>query len=193
MNAFHLRLHAPLPPFTPGLVVFSWGKQPCFPSFLGATKEETAMKDLNTVHLIGRLGQDPEVHYSDTGTARTTFSIATNRCWTDADGEVQTETEWTRCTTWGTLAEIGAQYVHKGSRVYVAGRLHTSRWMDRQVGEQDPSEAQPAQSSPVPVPDPGAQQPIRRPPQPVHLRTTSATDTTSGTQQQPSKRRSHER
>ena len=51
------------------------------------------MKDLNAVQLIGRLGQDPEVHYSDTGTARTTFSIATHRTWTDADGRAQIETE----------------------------------------------------------------------------------------------------
>src|SRR5215218_10753004 len=94
------------------------------------------MKDLNAVQLIGRLGQDPEVQYSDRGTARTTFSVATNRSWTDSDGQVQTETEWTRCITWGTLAEIAAQYLHKGSRVYVQGRLHTSRWEDAQTGEQ---------------------------------------------------------
>ncbi len=89
------------------------------------------MKDLNSVQLIGRLGQDPDVQYNDRGTARTTFSVATNRTWTDADGQAQTETEWTRCTTWGKLAEIAAQHAHKGSRVYVAGRLHTSHWEDR--------------------------------------------------------------
>src|SRR3712207_6255964 len=93
------------------------------------------MKDLNSVQLIGRLGQDPNVQYTDTGTARTTFSVATNRTWTDADGQAQTETEWTRCATWGKLAEIAAQYDHKGSRVYVAGQLHTSRWEDAQTGE----------------------------------------------------------
>ncbi len=57
------------------------------------------------------------------------------RHWTDADGQAQTETEWTRCATWGKLAEIAAQGAHKGSRVYVAGRLHTSRWEDAQTGE----------------------------------------------------------
>src|SRR5215216_4754525 len=95
-----------------------------------------AMKDLNAVHLIGRLGQDPEVHSTDTGTARTTFSVATNRSWTDAEGQVQTETEWTRCAAWGKVAEIAAQFLHKGSRVYLAGRLHTSRWEEAQTGEQ---------------------------------------------------------
>src|SRR5919199_590809 len=93
------------------------------------------MKDLNSVQLIGRLGQDPDVQYTDTGIAHTTFSVATNRTWTDADGQAQTETEWTRCTTWGKLAEIAAQYAHKGSHVYVAGRLHTSHWEDAQTGE----------------------------------------------------------
>ncbi len=57
------------------------------------------MKDLNAVQLIGRLGQDPEVQYNDKGTARTMFRVATNRSWTDADGQAQTETEWTRCAS----------------------------------------------------------------------------------------------
>ena len=94
------------------------------------------MKDLNCVQFIGRLGRDPEVHYTDTGPARTTFSVATNRRWTNQDGQAQTETEWTRCITWSTLAEIAAQYLSKGSRVYVAGRLHTARWEDAQTGAQ---------------------------------------------------------
>lgn len=85
------------------------------------------MKDLNRVELIGHLGADPTVLYTDVGTARTTFSVATSRRWTDADGHAQTETEWTRCTTWGKLAEIAAQSLSKGSRVYVQGRLHASR------------------------------------------------------------------
>ena len=166
------------------------------------------MKDLNSVQLIGRLGQDPDVQYTDRGTARTTFSVATNRSWTDADGQAQTATEWTRCATWGKLAEIVAQYAHKGSRVYVAGRLHTSRWEDPQTDdqrtsveivvddlilldrptlaapedEQDAREPQP--SAPEPSPRPSTQQPIRRPPQPVQLRDSSA---------QPSKRRHNDR
>ncbi len=167
------------------------------------------MKDLNSVQLIGRLGQDPNVQYSDTGTARTTFSVATHRIWTDADGQAQTETEWTRCATWGKLAEIAVQYARRGSRVYVAGRLHTSQWKDAQTGEarssveivvddlilldrptptatpedeQDAGEPQP--SAPASGPRPNAQQPIRRPPQPVQLRDSSA---------QPSKRRRNDR
>ncbi len=147
------------------------------------------MKDLNSVQLIGRLRQDPDVQYSDKGTARTTFSVAPHRTRTDANGQAQTETEWTRCATWGKLAEIAAQYAHKGSRVYVAGRLHTARWEDAQTGEQrssveivvddlilldrptptaTPEEEQdagePQPTTPASGPHPSAQQPIRRPP-----------------------------
>ena len=93
------------------------------------------MHDLNRVQLIGHLGHDPEVKYTTTGTARTTFSVATRARWKDAAGQVQEATEWSRCVAWGTLAEVCAQYVNKGSRVYVAGRLHTLRWEDAQTGE----------------------------------------------------------
>ena len=93
------------------------------------------MNDLNRVQRIGHLGQDPEVKYTERGVARTTFSVATSQRWKDADGQVQEATEWTRCIAWGTLAEVCAQYVNKGARVYVAGRLHTLRWEDAETGE----------------------------------------------------------
>ena len=73
------------------------------------------MHDLHRVQRIGHLGLDPEVTYTATGTARTTFSVATSARWKDADGRVQEATEWTRCVAWGTLAEVCAQYVHKGA------------------------------------------------------------------------------
>ena len=76
------------------------------------------MKDLNRVQLIGYLGHDPEVTYTATGTARTTFSVATSAYWKAADGQVQEVVEWTRCVAWGTLAEGCAQYVTKGSHIY---------------------------------------------------------------------------
>ena len=93
------------------------------------------MKDLNRVQLIGHLGHDPEVKYTEQGTARTTFSVATRTRWKDADGQAQESTEWTHCVAWGALAEVCAQYVTKGSHVYVAGRLHTLRWQDAETGE----------------------------------------------------------
>ena len=93
------------------------------------------MHDLNRVQRIGHLGQDPRVTYTATGTARTTFNVATSYRWKDADGQVQEATEWSRCVARDTLAETCAQYVTKGSRVYVAGRLHTLRWEDAETGE----------------------------------------------------------
>ena len=93
------------------------------------------MNDLNRVQLIGHLGQDPEVKYTEQGTARTTFSVATSYRWKDADGQLHEVTEWSRCVAWGMLAEVCAQSVAKGSRVYVAGRLHTLRWQDAETGE----------------------------------------------------------
>ena len=92
------------------------------------------MQDLNRVQLIGHLGHDPETKYTATGTARTTFSVATSARWKDADGQVQEVIEWTPCIAWGTLAEFCAQYLNKASRVYVAGRLHTLRWEDAATG-----------------------------------------------------------
>ena len=75
------------------------------------------MSNLNRVQLIGHLGQYPAVTYTATGTARTTFSVATSQRGKDADGQVQEATEWTRCVVWGTLAEICAQHVTKGSHI----------------------------------------------------------------------------
>jgi single-strand DNA-binding protein len=75
------------------------------------------MKDLNRVQLIGHLGHDPAVTYTEHGPARTTFSVATSARWKDADGQAQETTEWTRCIAWGTWAEVCAQEVTKGSHV----------------------------------------------------------------------------
>ena len=87
------------------------------------------MRDLNKVQLIGHLGHDPEVRYLDNGTALTTFNVATHHSYATGE-ERQTETEWHRVTAWGKLGEISAQYLHKGTRVYVEGRLRTHRWED---------------------------------------------------------------
>jgi single-strand DNA-binding protein len=92
-------------------------------------------KDLNTVQLIGRLAGDPETTYTEQGTARTTFTVATGRQWQDAGGQVQGETQWTRCVAWGKLGEIVAQYLNKGARTYVEGHLRTRTWEDAETGE----------------------------------------------------------
>jgi single-strand DNA-binding protein len=93
------------------------------------------MKGLNKVQLIGNVGGEPESKYTDHGTARTTFSVAVNRQWTDAEGQHQQETEWIPVITWGKLAEVAGEYITKGKRVYIEGRLHTHSWTAEETGE----------------------------------------------------------
>jgi single-strand DNA-binding protein len=87
-------------------------------------------KDLNKVMLIGRLGQDPEIRYTQSGIAVTTFSVATNFRWKDQEGNWQDRTEWHNLKAWRGLAETCSTYLKKGSRVYIEGRLETSSWED---------------------------------------------------------------
>lgn len=90
------------------------------------------MSSLNKVMLIGRLGQDPEVRYTQSNTAVATLSLATSERYKDGNGEQQERTEWHRVVAWGRLAEICQQYLHKGSLIYVEGPLQTRSWEDNQ-------------------------------------------------------------
>jgi single-strand DNA-binding protein len=92
-------------------------------------------KDLNKVQLIGRLGADPETRYTPQGSAITKLRIATSRGWRTAEGEDRDETEWTNVVAWNKLAEICAQYLRKGARVYIEGRLQTRSWDDQESGQ----------------------------------------------------------
>ena len=85
-------------------------------------------RGLNKVMLIGRLGRDPEMRYTPSGRAVTTFSVATSRSWNTTSGERRTETEWFRVVAWGNLAEICHQLLRKGQQVYIEGRLKNHRW-----------------------------------------------------------------
>ncbi len=87
-------------------------------------------KDLNKVLLIGRLGQDPELKYTQSGIAVAKFSLATSQQWKDQDGNTQDRTEWHNVVAWRRLAEICAEYLKKGSKVYLEGGLSTSSWED---------------------------------------------------------------
>jgi len=93
------------------------------------------MRGLNTVELIGRVGNDPDVHATNDGTIRSRFNIAINRAWNDQDGQRQQATEWVPCVAWGKVGEIVGEYVTKGRLLYVEGRLHTSAWPDETTGE----------------------------------------------------------
>ncbi len=82
--------------------------------------------------LIGRLGQDPEVRYTQSNTAVATLNMATSERYKDGNGEIQEKTEWHRVVAWGRLAEICQQYLHKGSLIYIEGPLQTRQWEDNQ-------------------------------------------------------------
>ena len=87
---------------------------------------------LNKVMLIGRLGQDPELRYAQTGMPVCKFSIATDESYTDREGQKQDRTEWHRVVTFQKQAENCSNFLHKGSLVFVEGSLSTSKWTDQQ-------------------------------------------------------------
>ncbi len=86
---------------------------------------------INKVILVGNLGSDPELRYTQSGTAVATLSVATNRRWKDRDGNPQEETEWHRVIVWAQSAEFCSNYLSKGMKVYVEGRLQTRKWQDQ--------------------------------------------------------------
>ena len=88
-------------------------------------------RGLNKVMIIGRLGRNPEMRYTPSGRAVTSFSVATSRSWVNAEGERREETEWFNVVAWGSLAEICKQYLTKDQQVYVEGRLQTRGWEDQ--------------------------------------------------------------
>src|SRR5436190_12558354 len=92
-------------------------------------------KSVNKVILVGNLGKDPEIKYTPSGVPVAKFSLATNEKYKDKSGEWQERTEWHSVIAWQHLAEIVGEYVKKGSKVYIEGRLQTSSWEDKQSGE----------------------------------------------------------
>lgn len=90
------------------------------------------MASVNKVILVGNLGRDPETRYMPSGEAVCTFSVATSETWKDkATGERKEATEWHRVVFFGRQAEIAAQYLRKGSSVYIEGSLRTRKWTDQ--------------------------------------------------------------
>ncbi|MCZ8116257.1 MAG: single-stranded DNA-binding protein [Lysobacteraceae bacterium] len=88
-------------------------------------------RGINKVILVGNLGNDPEVRYSQSGSALTTISVATSESWKDKDGNMQERTEWHRVKFFGRLAEIAGEYLKKGRQVYIEGRLRTEKYTDK--------------------------------------------------------------
>ena len=90
-------------------------------------------RGVNKAIILGSLGQDPEIRYTASGAAVANISIATNEQWKDKEsGEMQERTEWHRVVFLGRLAEIVGEYLHKGSQVYIEGRIQTRKWQDKE-------------------------------------------------------------
>ncbi len=84
--------------------------------------------DLNRATILGRLTRDPELRSTTSGKTVATLSVATNRVWSDQSGQKQEQSEFHNCVLWGKLADIAGQYLSKGRRVYVEGRIQTRDW-----------------------------------------------------------------
>jgi single-strand DNA-binding protein len=91
------------------------------------------MRGVNKAIIVGNLGKDPEVRYMPSGSAVCNFSVATTESWKDKQtGEQQERTEWHRISMFGRLAEIAAEYLRKGSQVYLEGKIQTRKWQDKE-------------------------------------------------------------
>lgn len=85
--------------------------------------------------LIGNLGKDPELRYTTSGVAVATFSVATSESWKDQDGNAQEKTEWHNIVAWRKLAEICGEWLKKGKKVYIEGRIQTRNYDDKNTGQ----------------------------------------------------------
>lgn len=94
-----------------------------------------AGKSVNKVILIGNLGKDPELRSTPSGTPVAKFTLATNDRYKDKEGQWQDRTEWHNITAWARTAEIAAEYLKKGGKVYIEGSLRTHSWDDKQTGQ----------------------------------------------------------
>lgn len=90
---------------------------------------------VNKVILVGRLGKDPEIRSTPSGTSVAKFTLATDERYTDRNGEKQQRTEWHNIVAWGRLAEICGQYLKKGKLVYIDGSIRTDSWDDKETGQ----------------------------------------------------------
>jgi single-strand DNA-binding protein len=94
-----------------------------------------AGKSVNKVMLLGNLGKDPEVKYTPSGTPVAKLALATSERYKDKDGQWQDRTEWHNVVLWQRLAEIAGEYLKKGSKVYIEGKLQTRSWEDKQTNQ----------------------------------------------------------
>lgn len=134
-----------------------------------------ASRGINKVILVGNLGNDPDIRHTQTGTTIANLSVATSESWKDQQGQKQERTEWHRVVIYGRSAEIARDYLRKGSKLYLEGRLNTRKWQDKQgtdhyttevicrefqvldsaPGDRQPSAPRPAPQASTPGPGPG--------------------------------------
>ena len=134
-------------------------------------------RGINKVILVGNLGADPETRYMPSGSAVTNIRVATTESWKDKDtGDQQERTEWHSVAFFGRLAEIVAEYLRKGSQVYIEGKLRTRKWQDREGNDRWSTEVvanemqmlggRPGSNAPAQAPAPAAAQVGADAPQP---------------------------
>lgn len=98
------------------------------------------MGSVNKAILIGNLGRDPEVRYTQGGSAVANFTLATNEVWNDKSGAKQERTEWHRIVVWGKQAEWAREYLSKGKQVYIEGSIQTRQWDDKEGNKRSTTE-----------------------------------------------------
>ena len=91
-----------------------------------------ASRGVNKAVILGNVGDDPSIRYMPNGKAVANFTVATSESWKDQQGQKQERTEWHRCTAYDKLAEIIGEYIKKGSKLYLEGKLQTRKWQDQQ-------------------------------------------------------------
>lgn len=94
------------------------------------------MSSVNKVIIVGNLGDNPKINYSSSGSTITNLSVATTESYKDKQGEKQEKTEWHRVVMYNKLAEIAGEYLKKGSKVYLEGRLQTRKWTNKDGADQ---------------------------------------------------------
>lgn len=94
-----------------------------------------ASRGINKVIIVGNLGKDPEVRYMPNGNAVANFTVATSESWKDQQGQEQERTEWHNIVMYRRLAEVAGEYLKKGSKIYLEGKLQTSKWQDQATGQ----------------------------------------------------------
>ena len=119
-----------------------------------------ASRGVNKAVILGNVGEDPSIRYMPNGKAVANFTVATSESWKDQQGQKQERVEWHRCTAYDKLAEIIGEYVKKGSKLYLEGKLQTRKWQDQQGQDRYTTEIIVSEMQMLDVkPQQGAQQP----------------------------------